>query len=61
MKEKCKEQQIKNKQRQKGARGTKAIVKGWKLNDFCSAFKLGFIQLICKASLIFKLNLELVL
>ena len=25
---------------------------------FCCAFKLGFLQLICKASLIFKLNLE---
>ena len=23
-----------NKQRQKGARGTEAIVKGWQLNDF---------------------------
>ena len=34
MKEKCKKQQKKNKQRQKGARGTKAIVKGWELNDF---------------------------
>ena len=28
MKEKCKKQQKKNKQRQKGARGTEAIVKG---------------------------------
>ena len=28
---------------------------------FCWAFKLGFLQLICKASLIFKSNLELVL
>ena len=26
---------------------------------FCCASKLGFLQLICKASLIFKLNLEL--
>ena len=26
---------------------------------FCSAFKLGFLQLICKASLIFKSNFEL--
>ena len=25
----------------------------------CCAFKLGFLQLICKASLIFELNLEL--
>ena len=28
---------------------------------FCCTFKLGFVQLICKASLIFKLNLDLVL
>ena len=28
---------------------------------FCWAFKLGFLQLICKASLIFKSNLELAL
>ena len=28
---------------------------------FCSAFKLGFVQLMCKAFLIFKLNLELAL
>ena len=34
MKEKCKTQQKKHKQRQKGARGTEAIVKGGELNDF---------------------------
>ena len=28
---------------------------------FCYAFKFGFLQLICKASLIFKSNLELAL
>ena len=28
---------------------------------FCCAFKLGFLQFICKASLIFKSNLELAL
>ena len=28
---------------------------------FCCAFKLGFLQLICKASLVFKSNLELAL
>ena len=28
---------------------------------FCCAFKLGFLQLICKASLIFNSNLELAL
>ena len=60
MKANCKKQQKKNKQRQKGARGTEAIAKGWELNDFV-AFKLGFLQLICKASLIFKSNLVLAL
>ena len=34
MKDKCKKQQKKTKQRQKGARGTEVIVKGWELNDF---------------------------
>ena len=34
MKEKHKKQQKKKKQRQKGARGTEAIAKGWELNDF---------------------------
>ena len=34
MKENCKNQRKKNKQRQKGARGIEAIVKGWELNDF---------------------------
>ena len=34
MKENYKKQQKKNKQRQKGARGTEAIAKGWELNDF---------------------------
>ena len=49
----------KEKQRQKGARGTEAIVKGWELSGF--VVHLSFLQLICKASLIFKSNLELAL
>ena len=56
---KCKKQQKRNKKRKKGARGTEAIVKGLELNDLVCAFKLGFLQLICKVSLIFKSNLEL--
>ena len=39
---------------------TQAAVKVWDLNDFV-VFKLGFLQLICKASLIFKSNFELLL
>ena len=34
MKEKCRKQQKKNKQRQKEERRPKAIVKGWKITDF---------------------------
>ena len=34
MKEKYKKQRKKNKQRQKGARGTETVVKGLELNDF---------------------------
>ena len=34
MKEKCKKQQKKNKQRQKQAKRTEAIVKEWELNNF---------------------------
>ena len=48
----------KEKQRQKGARETEAIVKRWELNYFV---RLGFLQLICKASLILMSNLELAL
>ena len=54
------EQQKENKQRQKGATGTETIVKV-RAKWFCCTFKLGFIQLICKASFIFKSNLELAL
>ena len=69
MKEKCKKktkkktkqnkkkQQKKNKQRQKEARSIGAIAKVRELNDF--AVHLTFA--ICKASLIFKSNLELAL
>ena len=34
MKENCEKQQKKNKQRQKRARVTETIVKGWELNNF---------------------------
>ena len=50
----------KNGQRQKRTSGLESIVKGWD-KPFCCAFKLGLLQLICKAFLIFKSNLELAL
>ena len=50
----------KNKDRKKersGANYSESVRAKW----FCCAFKLGFVQLICKVSLIFKSNLELAL
>ena len=57
MQKTTKEKQTKT-ERSKGNRSYSERVRAkW----FCWAFKLGFLQLICKASLIFKSNLELVL
>ena len=48
----------KKRKKNKGDRGCSERVRDkW----FCWAFKLGFLQLICKASLIFKSNLEFAL
>ena len=48
------EKNKKKKQRDRGNYGESVRTK-W----FCSVFKVGFVQLLCKASLIFKSNLEL--
>ena len=57
MQETTKEKQVKT-ERSKGNRSYSERVRTkW----FCCAFKLGFLHLICKASLIFKSNLELAL
>ena len=40
-------------------KGDKSYSEKLRVKWFCCAFKLGFLQLICKASLIFKLGLEL--
>ena len=45
----------------KGKKKTKSKDRKKRAKWFCYAFKLGFVQLICKASLIFKSNLELAL
>ena len=47
-----------NKERQKRARGDRSYNERARAKSICCAFKLGFLQLICKASLIFKSNLE---
>ena len=50
----------KNKDRKKQRSGT-SYSESVRDKQFCCMFKLGFVQLICKASLIFNLNLELAL
>ena len=50
----------KNKDR-KERMGDTSYSKSVRSKWFCCSFKLGFLQLICKASLIFKSNLELAL
>ena len=42
-------------------KGDKSYSESMKTEWFCRAYKLGFLQLICKACSIFKLNLELAL
>ena len=60
MKEKCK-QANKEKTKTEKNKGDKNYSERVEAKYFCCAFKLGFLQLICKASLVFKLNLELAL
>ena len=52
-----KQKKNKDRKRQGGRSYSGRVRAKW----FCCAFKLGFLQLICKASLIFKSNLELAL
>ena len=50
-----------NKQRQKRTWGDRSSSERVRAKLFCCTFKLSFLQLICKASLILKSNLELAL
>ena len=50
-----------NNKKTEKARGDRSYSERVRAKLFCCAFKLGFLQLICKASLIFKSNLELAL
>ena len=53
-----KEKKSKDRKKQRrGASYRESVRAKW----FCCTFKLGFVQLICKASLIFKSNIELAL
>ena len=55
MQKKTKEKQTKTERRKGNRSYSKRVRAKW----FCCAFKLGFLRLICQASLIFKSNLEL--
>ena len=60
-KNKKKQKQKKKKQRQKRTREDKSYSERVRAKWFCCAFKLDFLWLMCKASLVFKLDLELAL
>ena len=49
------------KKRQKKNKGDESYSERVRAKWFCWVFKLGFLQLICKALLVFKSNLELAL
>ena len=55
------ERETQNKQKQKRTRGDRSYSERVRVKWLFYAFKLGFPQLICKASLIFKSHLELAL
>ena len=62
MKEKCKnKKETAAKQKQKRTKEDRSYSERARTKWVCSAFNLSFLQLICKASLIFKSNLELAL
>ena len=54
-----KEKHKKKTKTEKNKEGGRSYSERVRAKCFCLAFKLGFLQLICKASLIFKSNLEL--
>ena len=50
------EKQMQKEQNIKGQKSDASYSESVKAKCFCCAFKLGFLKLICKASLIFKSN-----
>ena len=61
MKEKCKKKTKEKQTKAERSNGNRSYSERVRAKWFCCAFKLGFLKLICKASLIFKSNLELAL
>ena len=60
-KQKTKATTTKKKTRTERSKGNRSYIERVRAKWFCCAFKLDFLELICKASLIFKSNLELIL
>ena len=58
MKEKCKKTTKEKQTKAERSKGNRSYSERVRAKSFCCAFKLGFLQLICKS---FKSNLELVL
>ena len=61
MKDKCKKTSKVKQTKTENSKGNKSYSERVRAKWFCCAFELGFLQLICRASLIFKSNLELAL
>ena len=58
---KQKQQQQQQKTRTERSKGNRSYIERVRAKWFCCAFKLDFLELICKTSLICKSNLELTL
>ena len=58
---KQKQQQQQQKTRTERSKGNRSYIERVRAKWFCCTFQLGFLELICKVSLIFKSNLELIL
>ena len=61
MKEKFKKTTKEKQTKTERSNGNRSYSERVRAKLFCCAFKLGFLQLICKASLIFKSNLKFAL
>ena len=61
MKENCKKPTKEKQMKAERSKGNRSYSESVRAKSFCCASKLGFLQLICIASLIFKSNLELAL
>ena len=60
-KQKTKATTTKKKTRTERSKRNRSYIERVRAKWFCCTFQLGFLELICKASLIFKSNLELIL